>query len=169
MKKTFGTLLAIPFLILPAWAQGMTDGEALTTLNTINKHEVKLGQIADQKNASDRVTEYAKLMHREHDINLKQTTALEKQLKISPADTPAVVGLREKGEEETKQLKKLEGVDFDKAYINAMVQGHDEALKKLDSFIPEVRHEEVKKHLEETRKRVEHHLEEAKQIQKEIN
>ena len=125
--------------------------------------------IAINKAVDKHVKKYAKLMKKEHDKNLKETMKISKKQDITPVDDQKVQDLKAQGQQETAALNPLTKTDFDKAYINDMVKDHEAALALLDGYLKEVANHKLKKHLEATRTHVQHHLDEAKKIQKELS
>lgn len=143
-----------------------TQAEALALVNVINEHEVRAAEMAKSKNVTGPALEYANMMQAEHNNNMTQTTALLQQQGATAADGPRVSDQRTRGEAKRNQLQGLEGQAFAKAYIDAMVMDHQEALTMLDSqLIPAATDEAVRTHLTTTRQHVQKHLERAQQIQ----
>ncbi|GAB1595082.1 DUF4142 domain-containing protein [Lysobacter claricitrinus] len=143
-----------------------TQAEALATLNAVNDHEIKLAEQAKSKNVTGDVLAYANLMQTEHGKNMADTKALLDKNGGAPADTPAMADMKSKGDAETQQLAALDGDTYAKAYIDAMVNGHQDVLGKLDTMlIPAATDDAVKKHLQMTRDHVQQHLDKAKAIQ----
>ena len=65
-------------------------------------------------------------MVKDHSAGNDELKQVASQLKIQPPTQ-----LDQKHQEVVNKLSKLEGAAFDREYINAMVQGHQEALGKL--------------------------------------
>lgn len=142
------------------------DAEALAWLMVIDKHEIELGKLALAEQVVPAVKEYAELMIKDHTENLQQTEKLASQLNEKPKMTTAVKNLKASGNKEMKVLKKLKGKEFEKAYISAMVNGHTEAVQVLTKYISNIGpNTELSEHLSMTKQHVEHHLEQAKEIQ----
>lgn len=136
------------------------DPVALGLLSTINQHEIDLAKQAKDKKVTGAVLEYAQMMEREHSQNQEQTLALG-----SPADTDQTREMKRKGSEEKQRLGALDGKDYAKAYVDAMVKGHTEALSAIDATgIPAASSAGVREHLTRTRGHVATHLEKAKAI-----
>lgn len=140
--------------------------EALALLNVVNDHEIKTAEQAKSKKVTGDVAAYADMMKAEHTKNMADTKALLDKNGGAPADTPAITDQKSKGDAETQQLASLDGDAYAKAYIDAMVMDHQDALTKLDSMlIPAATDDAVKKHLQMTRDHVQQHLDKAKAIQ----
>lgn len=140
--------------------------EALALLNVVNDHEVKTAEQAKSKKVTGDVAAYADQMKAEHTKNMADTKALLDKNGGAPADTPAITEMKSKGDAETQQLAALDGDAYAKAYIDAMVADHTDALSKLDTMlIPAATDDAVKQHLQMTRDHVQQHLDKAKAIQ----
>ena len=137
------------------------ERSALGVLNAINEHEIAAGKQAQSKGVSGDVAAYAQRMIDEHTRNRDTTSGLGPN-----ADDADAQAQKRKGEEELATLDKKNGDDYAKAYIDAMVKGHTEALSTLDSkLIPAASRPEVRDHLTTTREHVAQHLEQAKALQ----
>ncbi|HET6396311.1 MAG TPA: DUF4142 domain-containing protein [Pseudoxanthomonas sp.] len=139
----------------------LDEGDALGVLNAINTAEVEAGNLALRKNVDGPVREYAQRMVREHGENNQQIQGW------SP-DTaaPAAQAQAEKGRTELSRLEGLDGDEFERAYVEAMVRDHQEALRMLDErLIPAATRAEVRQHLQTTRGHVASHLEAARALQ----
>jgi putative membrane protein len=145
----------------PAGSLAEPERGALGVLNAINEHEVAAGQQALSKNVPDDVAKFAQMMVDEHSRNRDQTN------RFGPnADDPKAAAQRDKGKAELEALGKQSGDAYAKAYVDAMVKGHTEALAALDNdLIPAATDPAVKTHLTDTRAAVAKHLETAKQLQ----
>lgn len=136
------------------------DGFALALLAAIDRHEIDAARQAKEKHVTGDVLAYARMVETEHDANLAQTQAL------GPATSdPEIDSMQAKGKAEIDALSTKSGAAYAKAYIDAMVKGHEEALAAIDAkMMPNATRDDVKQHLVETRKAVETHLARAKQV-----
>lgn len=137
------------------------DVTALSLLSTINQHEIDVAQQAVGKGVKGAVAEYAAMMEKDHSDNQAKTLRL-----VTPVDTPDADRMKGDGEKELQALAQQSGTAYEKAYIQAMVAGHEKALAAIDEkMLPTATSEPAKNHLTETRAHVAHHLERAKAIQ----
>jgi predicted outer membrane protein len=137
------------------------DSLALGLLAAVNEHEIAAGQQAESKKVSAPVLAYAQMMIKQHGENLAQTKALG-----TLASTPEVQAMKDKGKSELDALGQKSGKDYETAYIDAMVNGHTEALGLIDGRLLSLASTgPVKDHLTATRGHVVTHLEEAKKLQ----
>ena len=94
--------------------------------------EVQLGQLATQRGASPDVKQFGKMMIQDHTKAGEELKLIAMTYNI-PADTT----LSEKHRELTDKLSKLRGAEFDREYINAMIEGHQDVIDKLQSRVDE--------------------------------
>jgi putative membrane protein len=141
-------------------------GETLAVITVVDEHEIAVGRVAEKKNISQPVRDYAEMLVRSHEQNLEKTKQVGEQIGTPPLSTPAVEKMRAKGEKELAKVESLEGEQFSRAFLNAMVKGHSEALDLIDKqLLPKATNETLKEHLTETRGAVAAHLEQAKLLQ----
>jgi putative membrane protein len=145
------------------------DGEVIATLITINKNEIAAANLAEKKQISPMVKNYAKLLHKDHSQNLNNTIKLSHKINERPEQTEGVIALRKHGQEEMATLQPLNGQKFEVAFINDMVKGHQAALDKIDNTLLQNAHNpQLKRHLQMTRNKVAQHLQIAKKIQSQL-
>lgn len=136
------------------------DSLALGLLGAINEHEIAAAKQAIGKSVSGDVLEYAQLMQKQHSENLAKTKTLGPL-----SDGPEIQAQKSKGAKELSTLGATPALAYAKAYIDAMVKGHAEALDTIDrKLLPAATSPTVKQHLNETRGHVAMHLETAKAI-----
>jgi putative membrane protein len=165
--KSFRLVAAVTAALMfgPASAQTAPDAEALATLMAVNDHEIKTAELAIDKKVSGPVLDYAKMMDDEHSKNQEQTRQLSQSAGVSPMESDKVAALKSKTKAERDRLAKLEGAEFEAAYVDAMVKDHTEVLGKLDKeLLPKAANPAVAAHLKTTREHVAMHLEKAKAL-----
>jgi putative membrane protein len=138
---------------------------AIAHLMAVNDHEIQAADIAAQKKVSAPVAEYASMLKKEHSQNQTKALALPTAPKEGSAETPELMAQKEKASAERQVLSGKSGNEFETAYIDAMVNGHSEALSMIDTqLIPAASSEAVKAHFTTTREHVAMHLEKAKEL-----
>src|SRR5690606_31822718 len=105
-------------------ATSPAEASALGVLNAINEHEIAAGEQALAKGVTGATADYARLMIDQHTQNRTQTSALGPDEQSQDAQAQ-----RQKGEQERDTLDDLDGEAYRKAYVDAMVKGHTEALE----------------------------------------
>lgn len=150
-----------PATAAPASDVATDDSLALGLLAALNEHEIAAAQQAESKKVSAPVLAYAQMMIKQHGENLAQTKALG-----TLASTPEVQAMKDKGKSDLDALGQKSGKDYEAAYLDAMVDGHTEALGLIDGRLLSLASAgPVKDHLIATRGHVVTHLEEAKKLQ----
>jgi putative membrane protein len=87
---------------------------------------VQLGKTATEKSANADVKAYGQMMVKDHSQASEELKQIAMQLNVQPPTQ-----LDQKHKDLADKLSKLQGAEFDREYINAMVQGHQEVLGKL--------------------------------------
>ncbi len=147
-------------------AEPLTDAQILGVVNAVDDHEIDAATKAMKKKLSTEVAAYAKMLKEQHAKNKETTKNLAKVQKLKAASSPVADSLRAKGKAADKDMAALKGAEFEKAYVDAMVNGHSEVLALLDTeLIPAAASEAVKSHLTEFRGHVSAHLEQGKRLQ----
>jgi len=85
--------------------------------------EVALGKLAQQKAANAQVKSFADMMVKDHTAANEELMALAKTKNITLPAAPDA-----EHQKKMDDLSKLSGKDFDKAYVDAMVDGHKKTL-----------------------------------------
>lgn len=144
-----------------------SDGEIVALVLTVDQNEIKAAQTAEKKKMGKDAAKFAKMLLKQHREDSSKVSKLAKKEKIAPDEAAAKVQeLRSKGETDLQALAAKDSLEFEQGYIAAMVQGHTDALALLDEhLIKDTGNKKLKNQLEETRKHVAHHLEEAKRLQ----
>ncbi len=107
-----------------------SDKDFVKDIATANIAEVELGRMALDKAVNPDVKKFAQMMVDDH------TKANEELTTIASKDNIAIPsGLDDKHNDLRDKLAKKTGADFDKDYIDAMVDGHKDVMDKLESRI----------------------------------
>jgi putative membrane protein len=144
-----------------------SDGEIVAAVLAVDENEINAAQAAGKKKMSKDAAKFAKMLLKQHREDSNKVSKLAKKEKIAPAENAAKAQeLRAKGAADLQALSAKDSLEFEQGYIGAMVQGHTEALALFDEhLLKDATNPKLKKQLEETRKHVAHHLEEAKRLQ----
>jgi predicted outer membrane protein len=141
------------------------DAEVLAFVIAVDDNEVLAATEAQKKKLSPDVMAYAKMLHTEHGKHQGEAMKLGQQIGVTPVDTAAVDKLRVKGAGALAALLPLDGKEFEKAYLAAMVKDHTEVLAMIDNqLLKAAENDAVKKHLTATRSHIASHLEQAKNL-----
>lgn len=153
----------------PAPASTVNEGDALGMIIVVDEHEIAAAEQARTKKVSAPVMGYADMMIKEHTANMEQARGLESSANVPIGTGPQVVALRTESESARNRMASMEGQDFERAYVEDMVNGHQRTLTMLETqLIPAAQNEAVRTFLTQTRDAVAKHLEAARQLQTQL-
>jgi putative membrane protein len=101
--------------------------EFVNQMAITNMAEVQLGKLAQERAQSPQVKQFADMMVKDH-------TKANEELKqvASKLNVQLPTELDEKHRDLADRLSKLQGAEFDREYMNAMVDGHEDAINKAE-------------------------------------
>lgn len=163
----FLTVVCAGFLVqAQTQTQTLTDGQIIHIMKTANEEEADLGKMARSKADNKAVKDFAKSMADSHKQSEKDVKDVADKTKIKAVETDTSKNLEKDIEAKEKDLKKLKGAEFDKAYITQQISLHQQMLDDLNSkYIPAAQSPELKAYLETTKNHIQEHLTKAQQIQ----
>ena len=124
-----------------------------------NMAEVQMGKVASTKAENPDVKNFAKHMVDDHSANEQKLKDLASKKGVTlPTD------ISENDKNELAQLEKLNGAEFDRAYISAMVQDHQKDVSKFESEANNGKDNDVKSFASDTLPTLQHHLQMAKDV-----
>jgi putative membrane protein len=124
-----------------------------------NLAEVKLGELAEQRAASDSVKQFGKRMASDHG------KALEELKQLASQKGMAVDTALDRGHQRLyDRLSKLNGADFDRAYMKEMVKDHDKDVKAFQKEADAGKDADVKAWAGKTLPTLKEHQDQAKQV-----
>ena len=142
-----------------------TDAEALGFLTMIDMNDIAMAAHAATEDLTPAAEAFARKMHADHGRHLETTMDAARRLNVSPLITREVMVLRLKGADELARIVPLDGREFERAFLTAIANGHNEALQKIDELITNSRSEPLRDLLTETRATIRAHLDHARQLQ----
>lgn len=168
--------ISLTLLSLNTYAQDQTtqsinsaEKSSLASIAAIDKNEILISVIAENKKVDSNVTDFARMMISQHGSNLTQVIDLVNQAKNGLVSSADAEKLARQGKQEMLKIGALQGNEFAKAYADAMVKGHEEALKLIDDkLMKTAKSDEIKTFLTNTRAAVEKHLEHARKLQSQL-
>ena len=142
-------LAAAVAIAVPAAASAQAakpnDAQIAHIAYTAGVIDVAAGKQALAKSKDKRVRDFANEMVRDHTAVNDQALALVKKLKVTPQDNPTSTSLKAAGDAKLKDLAKLSGAAFDKAYVANEVAFHKTVNGALSStLIPSAQNGEQK-------------------------
>ena len=147
-------------------AQSINDAQIAAIVVTANQVDIDAGKLAESKGSNAQVKAFGKQMVTDHTGVNKQATDLVTKLGVKPEDNATAQSLKSGGADNVKELSKLSGAAFDKAYIDHEVAYHQQVLDAVDkTLIPNAKNDQLKALLVKVRPAFVSHLEHAKQLQ----
>jgi putative membrane protein len=102
-----------------------------------NMAEVELGRLATERGANPEVKKFGQMMIDDHTKAGDQLKSVASQHNIEVPNQ-----LDDKHNKLRDKLSKLQGADFDREYMDAMVDGHEDVAGKLESRVDKAKLEE---------------------------
>ena len=121
--------------------------------------EVALGKLAQQKSTNAEIKNFAAMMVTDHGKVNDELMALAKTKKIT---LPATVDADH--QKKMDDLSKMNGKDFDKAYVDAMVDGHKKTLDLMQNGAKNCKDADLKAFAAKTAPAVQMHLDAINKI-----
>ena len=165
MRNFIITVAASSLVLLSghAAAQAPSDAQIAAIVVTANQDA---GKLAEAKGSNAEVKAFGKQMVTDHSGVNKQAVALVTKLKVTPEDNATSKSLKAGGADNVRNLEKLSGAAFDKAYVDHEVAYHQQVLDAIDkTLIPSAQNAELKSLLVSVRPAFVAHLEHAKSLQ----
>ena len=138
----------------------MTDADFLKAMVISGVSQVELGKIASTKATDDGVKEFAQMMVNEHSKASEELKALASKLKVT-VRTEADSSQRSV----LDNFRKRVGPEFDKAYVDAMVDVHQATIADFDSKANDATDPDLKAFAVKTLPTLRRHLEQITAIQ----
>ena len=165
-------MAAVALLNSGALAQGvkLTDPQIAHIAYTAGKLDITAAKQALERSENKAVKAFAADMVRDHEAVNKQAIALVKKLRVTPKDNETSRVLSQNAAVKTKELSKLKGVAFDRAYVDNEIIYHkmvDDTLENL--LIPSASSVELKSLLKAALKTIQSHEQHAEQVATELN
>jgi len=139
------------------------DSDYLVAAAETDLMEIELGKLALKKSTNPKVKELANMMIDQH---TKASTATKSLASNKQIALPAA--LTDKGKEAYDDLDKKTGKDFDDAYADKMVDGHEDAISKIKDASEHAKDAEVRQWAADMLPTLNTHLEHSKMLQDQI-
>jgi putative membrane protein len=126
--------------------------------------EVELGKLAQEKGANGKVKDFGGMMVKDHSMANMELKELAKVKRITLPDSISL--------EEQKLKTKLaakSGAEFDKAYVEAMVEDHKKDIAAFEEARLKVKYPEMTALIDKALPMLKMHLRTIEEIQKQIN
>jgi putative membrane protein len=150
---------------MAAHAEAPTDPQIAHIAYTAGQIDIAAAKMAEKKSTNPDVTAFAAEMERDHTAVNDKALALVKKLGVTPEDNATSQSLNAAATAKAKQLERLSGAAFDKAYIQNEVAYHKTVNGALEkTLIPSAHNAELKSLLETGLKLFQSHQEHAEHL-----
>ena len=143
------------------------DADIANVIHEVNAGEIAAGKIAETKASNADVKAYARDMVQAHTALDKRDTKVSGQTAATNAAIRDSVANANRAASSELQSANS-GAEFDKAYINGQVQGHQNALSFLQAAQNQTQNADLKKLIAAAIPDVQKHLDRAKSLQSKI-
>lgn len=147
----------------PAASVAKADEDFMKEAAAGGMMEVELGKLAQQNGGSQKVKDFGSMMVKDHS---NANDALKKLAASKNVSLPTAMD--DKTKKEMDMLKSKKGADFDKAYVDMMVEDHKKDVEKFKMESKMAKDEDVKAFATKTLPTLEKHLNAIQSIQKEM-
>jgi len=140
-------------------AGGSKDQKCAAKIADVNNFEIQAGRLAQQKAQSDEIKQFAKMMVDDHTQAQQQLQqiAQRKGMQFSQQLMPVHQTM-------LQELNKLEGQEFERAYLYGQVAGHTKTALKLRDDKTELQDPELKQYAATILPKVQQHLQHAQKL-----
>jgi putative membrane protein len=166
----------------------MTPADFAWDAALINLEEIRLGEAAQSNSDNAAVQEFGRHMIRDHSkmndrlmkiaadegLQLPDTNTFYVPV-TAPEEKPATELMEETPQQklldaqlDVQHMTSLTGSDFNQAYADAMVNGHNQAIQKFEDASASLQDKALKKYADKGLKTIRHHYEMAQQLQSEV-
>jgi len=189
---------AVCVLAAPAFAAGdlsstnqppsITPADFAWDAALINYKEIRLGEVAQTNSQNAAVQEFGRHMVRDHSrlndrlVKIAQSEGLPLPdtnvfyVPVTPPENKPATELMEETPQErlldaqldVQNLASKTGPDFDQAYAEAMVKGHQKAMAKFQNASESLQDEQLKKYANRGLRVIRDHYEMAQKLQSEV-
>lgn len=171
MFARLNAVIAAATLLSSGLAQGgsLTDQQIAHIAYTASKIDITAAKQALVRSENKSVKAFAAGLMLDHETVIKQAITLVKKLKVTPKDNDTSRTLSKNAALKTKELSKLKGAAFDKAYLDNEIAYHkivDEALDTL--LIPSATNAELSSLLQTGLKIFQANTQQAKHVAAEL-
>lgn len=143
----------------------LTDEQIAAITDGANSAEINQAMVARNKSKNSSVQRFAQMMIAHHgDAQKKQA-----KLKLKTSESSISQNMLEDNNKTLASLKDKSGADFDRAYIQAQVEGHRKVLDTINNeLLPNVKNPDLKAYIQEIKPKVEQHLQLAQETEQQL-
>lgn len=145
----------------------MTEAGIFAALDAVNQHEIDAGQLALNKAKNKDVKKLARTIVDDHKKLQASVDKLANKINVTPEATSDVTAMKDDARTQMEKLQGLDGAEFDREFVDQMVQGHEKALTMIDNQMMPASssNDQIQSTLKTARSKIESHLDKARKLQ----
>lgn len=155
-----GALAAAPFA---AAQQQQPANSFLQEAARDNMAEVKMADVAQERASSDEVKYYAKQLKASHEVAKERLEEIADNQDVDLPDEP-----NDQQQQKQDKLSKLEGQQFDRQYLQTMIEGHKKTIQEFEQQAKTGPDQQVRQYAKNNLPALRAHLEMAQQLQQDM-
>lgn len=134
------------------------DAEFVVDAATMDLENIELAKLASRSTSAD-IKAHTKMIEEEHTklYNELKMMAEQKQIAIPLSITTDAV-------DEFKNLNDQTGADFDRKYLDIMIDNHEDEIKKYEKYVEDSKDDEIKTWASNTLNGLRTHLQHTKEL-----
>lgn len=140
------------------------DSEFLVDATEINLEEIAIGQLAQQKSTNPEIKKFGKMLVDDHTKLSGEVKTVAESRNIS-----LPTSITEDGQEQYNKLNEKSGLDFDKKFVDMMIDGHEKAIDKFTKASKNSNDEEIKTWASNNIASLTAHLQHAKMLKQDLD
>jgi putative membrane protein len=163
-------LLVLPLAQPAAHAQqpGLDDPTIVAIFDAANTVDIETGKLAAERGASNAVRQFGAMLARDHQAVRRQGRDLAKKLGVTPTPPADQAGARAHAAAMQK-LRKLQGADFDRAFLLHEEIFHREVIAAVKStLLPAIKNPELRELVIKVAPAFQAHMEMAQNLSKQL-
>lgn len=152
-------------------ANANADAEFVQEQLAMGEAEIQLGQLAQQRGSHPEVKRFGQMMVNDHRMAGEELKRIATSTTANRAEGHADTTKAEHGDhaETREELAKLSGREFDRRYIDQMIEDHEKGIDQVENKAEGANNAEVREWAAKTLPKMRQHLEKAKSIQETLN
>lgn len=137
------------------------DATLLVDVAEMSILEIEIGKLAQTKGISQDVKKYAKMLVEGHAKSFEELKALANKKTIT-----LPISITDTAREKYNKLNEKSGTDFDKMFVEMMVEEHEEAVDKMNKIAQKASDTDIKLWASRQVNGLTNHFEQAKKLDK---
>lgn len=144
--------IAIAAVLMPLALQAqevqrvkIDDAAIVGIFDAANTWDIATGSLAANKGKRSDVTSFGAMLAHDHEVVRQQGRDLAKKLRVTPTPVAKDFALLQAHEEAMRELNRLTGAEFDRAFLEHEVEYHRAVIEAVTNvFLPAIQNAELK-------------------------